>query len=163
MTNNHLSCYGNFGSKGDFEFQKIEPQDSMDKNEIGEMLKVNRLKQNIKPEEMAIRLGCNRTTLVRMENGTSSIARSKISLVAQAYGIEATELAKSLGYSDYVTGESAPFNVDSDSKILATVEDLEFLLGVARVLQTPMNLMTIRDLLKCRQPKSAIAVAAKTP
>jgi transcriptional regulator with XRE-family HTH domain len=120
------------------------------RREVGEMLRVRRLELQVAPQEMANRLGCNRTTIVRMEYGTSKIYRSKVALVAQAYGIEPTLLATKLGYTGY---DPMLFPKLPEMEIRATVEDLEYLITVARGLQTPMNFGMIMDLLKCRQPK----------
>jgi len=123
----------------------------MDRKEIGEMLREKRRDLRVTPQNMANRMSCNRTTIARMESGTSKILRSKVAIVAQAYGIEPVSLATQLGYEGW-TSTQFPIHT-SEAEIKATVQDLEYLITVARGLQTPMNITMIRDLIKCRQPK----------
>jgi transcriptional regulator with XRE-family HTH domain len=119
----------------------------MDKNKVGEFLTSKRNQLGISVSQMAQRAGCNRTTIQRLEGGTTMIRRPSIVRFAKAYEIGAQELAELCGYPPDVV------NVDLDSQVTASVEDLEFLITVTRGLQKPMNIVTIRELLKCRQTK----------
>lgn len=118
----------------------------MDKIKVGEVLRAKRIKLGLSIEEMAQRVQCNRTTLQRMESGETKIVRTKLSRIAHAYEMGMKELA---GFCDYsVQALTTDLN---DAQITASVSDLEFLLTVARGLQTPMNLEVIRELLLRRQ------------
>lgn len=118
----------------------------MNKKEIGEMLRTKREQLGLSSEEMARRIECNRTTVERTENGVTAVPRSKLSRIARAYELSTSMLAMACGYPV----ESLKKDLD-DTQIFARTNDLEFLLTVARGLQTPMNLNMIRDLLRRRQ------------
>ncbi len=120
----------------------------MDKKKVGEILSAKRTGLGLSSEEMAQRIQCNRTTVERMENGTTTVMRTKLSRIAHAYEMGTKELAELCGYP--VESLTADLN---DAQITASVSDLEFLLTVARGLQTPMNLNVIRELLRRRQEK----------
>jgi len=117
----------------------------MDKKKIGEVLTPKREQLGLSFQEMGERIGCNRTTIMRIENGTSNIRRGNLLNIARAYEIELKELAALCGY------QLDQLPVIADSQIIASVADLEFLITVARGLEKPMSIALIRELLKCRQ------------
>ncbi|HVU06633.1 MAG TPA: helix-turn-helix domain-containing protein [Candidatus Paceibacterota bacterium] len=121
----------------------------MDKKKIGALLAAKRTALGLTSQEMGMEIGCNRTTIDRMERGDTCIKRSKLTRIAQAYGVPATELANMCGYDmDGVPGYEA------DIEIAVTADDLKFLLTVAEGLKAPLNISLIRELLKRRQQPS---------
>lgn len=119
----------------------------MDKKKIGISLRTKREALGITHQDMGKKIGCDRTTVFRMENGTCAIRKTKILAIARGYEIEPQELADLCGLT--IDGVSH-FSPD-DLEVTATVEDFEFLITVARGLQRPMNISLIRELLKSRK------------
>ena len=111
----------------------------MNKNKVGEVLSARRSKLGLSVQEMAQRIECNRTTVERMEHGTVAVVRTKISRIARAYEMGTIELAELCDYPAQSLTEDL-----HDLQITASVSDLEFLIGVARGPQAPMNLSMIR-------------------
>lgn len=122
----------------------------MDKKKIGDFLKTRRIQLGLTPQEMALRVGCNRTTIIRWENGRRAILRTKVVPVAKAFEIAVSELATFCGYSPAeIPSNGSPQNCDSN--ISVTINDLKFLITIAEGLHSPMNLSMVRDLLQRRQ------------
>ncbi len=121
----------------------------MDKKEIGSLLKTKREALGLTPADMGRKIRCDRTTVERWERGITAIPSTKMSTIARAYEIDVQELAELCGFS----ADEFPHVGSDDSDVCATVEDLEFLITVARGLQKPMSIRVIRELLKCRKQK----------
>ena len=86
-----------------------------------------------------------------MERGNTSIPKTKIVVTSRAYEIEEKELYELCGFNVEQLPGASPHTNFGETQISATVSDLEFLLTVAKELQSPMSVSMIRDLLKCRQ------------
>jgi len=112
-------------------------------------LMTQRRRLGLNPGQLAVRAGCNRTTIARLEAGiTLVIPRTKIMRLAAAYEIDVVEFAKLVGYPDFDPLEIvASDRLRIECEATASVEDLEFLISVARGLDQPMNLAMIRELL----------------
>ena len=121
----------------------------MKTEKIGQVLSSKRNLLGIKITEIALAVGCNRTTIERWEKGLTRIPQTKITRAAQAYKIDPKELAELCDYPIFAI-PSYPV-IDDSTKV--TADDLEFVLDVAKRLQKPMSLSTLLELLQCHGAK----------
>ncbi|MDP1625435.1 MAG: helix-turn-helix transcriptional regulator [bacterium] len=114
----------------------------MDKKKVGAFLAGKRLVLGLSEKQMSNLLGCNRTTVMRIEKGLSGIRRNNVANVAQAYQVSIKELTE---MCDYETSHVP------DAPMLVTTEDLKFLVTVSEGLKTPMSMTLIYGLLSHRK------------
>jgi transcriptional regulator with XRE-family HTH domain len=121
----------------------------MDKKEVGRLLRQRREEIGFSPIEMGIRAYCNRTTIMRIENGTSGITLPRVRQYAQAYQVAPEQLGQWLGFTEL------PERAIHDQEILVTTEDIDYLKIVTSGLQTPLNFAMVRELLVRRNKLSS--------
>lgn len=123
----------------------------MANTKVGIFLLEKRVALGLSVAQMAERVGCNRTTIQRNEQGLRMMHRCKVIKCAEAYECDPKELAELCGYKNFSAKQAVSRTSVDLQEITASVDDLEYLLTVARGLQKPLTLATIRELLKCRK------------
>jgi transcriptional regulator with XRE-family HTH domain len=118
----------------------------MDKELVGKFLAAKRKEHGLTYLKTAHLIGCNPTTILRMENGISRITPRNVQYIAKAYMVDPLELAKLCGYPASVIGD-----LDQKSEPTVTADDLEFLLTLVRGNGKPMPLSLIEGLLTYRK------------
>ena len=77
---------GKVGSQERDEYER-EVEEALHAYQIGEAIKIARLKQNLTQEELGERIGVKRSQICKLERGKGSITISTMSRVFQALGI----------------------------------------------------------------------------
>ena len=105
-------------------------------------------------DEFAEKIGVNKSTLSRIENGLANCPRNRMSAFCKAYGIQEDQFPTvQTGPGVYESDDIAALihRVDSLHPVKFTVDDLHFLVKTQRQLGATLHIELIKELLSLRR------------